>query len=95
MNTGTLTQETEILSRLIGPDNPTFSPEVARSILQLQFSDSDAARMNALAGKARAGTLTSDEEEALHGYLLVGAMVDFMHSKARLCLRDAPGGRNG
>ena len=43
-------------------------------------------RMNALADKARQGTLSRGEESQLDAYLFVGAVVDLMHSKARLSL---------
>lgn len=79
--------EAEILTRLIGPANPSFSADAARSVLQIQFSDNDARRANELAAKSRMGALIDDEQDQLHGYLFVGAMVDLMHSKARLSLR--------
>ena len=81
--------ETEILSRVVGPENPTFTPQVARSILELRFCDADTERMNELAAKARQGDLSEEEQSQLHGYLFVGAMVDLMHSKARLSLKNA------
>jgi hypothetical protein len=34
-----MSQETEILSRVIGPQNPSFTMEAARSILALRFGD--------------------------------------------------------
>jgi len=91
MNPAVTSPETEILSRVVGPQNPSFTPEVARSILELRFSDSDVDRMNELAAKAREGTLSDDEKSELHGYLFVGAMVDLMHSKARCTLRRSAG----
>ncbi len=83
-----ISAEAEILSRVIGPDNPSYTPDAARSILELQFVESDAERMNELAAKAREGSLTAEEEDQLHGYLFVGAMVDLLHSKARLSLKQ-------
>ena len=82
-----MSQETEILSRVIGPENPAFSDEAARSILAMRFNDADAQRMNALAAKARQGELTQEEESQLEAYLFVGALVDLMHSRARLSLK--------
>lgn len=87
MNPSMMSTETEILSRVIGPENPSFTPEAARSVLELRFSDADTDRLNELAAKARQGSLSEDEESQLHGYLFVGAMVDLMHSKARLSLK--------
>jgi hypothetical protein len=86
MTASTVSQETEILSRVIAPDNPNFSSEAARSILALRFSDADNEQMNALAAKARQGDLDTQEESLLNAYLVVGSLVDLMHSKARLSL---------
>jgi hypothetical protein len=87
MSSTTISQETEILSRVIEPENPSFSPEAAQSILSLGFGDADTKRMNVLAAKARQGTLDDQEESLLNAYLFVGAVVDLMHSKARLSLK--------
>ena len=94
MNRSIVSQETEILSRVVGPENPSFTPEVARSILKLRFSDADSDRMNTLAARARQGALSEEEESQLHAYLFVGAMVDLMHSKARLSLKQSGSGPN-
>lgn len=95
MNPSIASQETEILSRVVGPENPNFTPEVARSILELRFSPADNERMNELAAKAGQGTLSEEEESELHAYLFVGAMLDLMHSKARLSLRESDSGSHG
>jgi hypothetical protein len=87
MTASTISQETEILSRVIAPDNPDLSAEAARSILALRFTDADNERMNLLAAKARQGEIGVQEESLLNAYLLVGSLVDLMHSKARLSLK--------
>ncbi len=87
MISATISQESEILSRVISPDNPSFSVEAARSILKLGFTESDNERMNVLATKARQGNLDLQEESLLNAYLFVGSLVDLMHSKARLSLK--------
>lgn len=86
MSISTISQETEILSRVIAPDNPNLSSEAARSILALRFSEADNEQMNLLAARARQGVLDSQEESLLNAYLLVGSLVDLMHSKARMSL---------
>jgi hypothetical protein len=98
MSPSSISAEAEILTRVIGPDAPGFNPDApgfnpdaARSILQLRFNDADTSRMNELAAKARQESLSEDEEEQLHAYLLVGAKVDLMHSKARKTLKDFSG----
>ncbi len=95
LNSTITSPETEILSRVIGPENPSFTTDVARSILELRFSDADSDRMNKLAEKARHESLSEEEQSQLHGYLFVGAMVDLMHSKARLSLKQSGRGSNG
>jgi hypothetical protein len=95
MNPTALSQESEILSRVVDPTNPSFTPEVARSILRLQFSDADIEEMSQLAEKARQGSLGEEESARLHGYLFVGGMVDLMHSKARLSLKMPDDNPNG
>jgi uncharacterized protein YnzC (UPF0291/DUF896 family) len=43
--------------------------------------------MNALAERAREGTLTADEREELENYRRVGHLLGLMQSKARIALR--------
>lgn len=76
-----------LLSRVFDPEKVTFSAEAARSLLTLDFGESDREQMNALAAKARDGTLTIEEQQALDNYLFVGNILDIMHSKSRLYLR--------
>jgi len=48
---------TEILGRVIDPQNPSFTREAAQSALELQFPPRDVTRMNELAEKARSASL--------------------------------------
>ena len=77
---------TAILSRVLQAHGARFTPEVARTILQLQFDQSDRDRINALAEKNRGGILTEAEQQELQSYLLVGHLLDLLHSGARLAL---------
>ena len=95
MNPSIMSRETEILSRLIGPENPSFSDEAARSILAIRFDEADIERINALAAKGRLGDLSEEDESQLDAYLFVGAVVDLMHSKARLSLEKHAASPNG
>ncbi len=54
--------EAAILTRVAGPDEAAFSAAATKGILTLGFSPADKDRMHTLAAKARAGTLTSDEQ---------------------------------
>jgi len=78
---------TAILSRVFEAHASSFTPEAARSILQLKFDRIDIDRMNILAEKNRQGVLTEAEQQELQSYLLVGHLLDLLHSKARLALK--------
>jgi hypothetical protein len=84
----TTSPESQILARVIAPENPDFTADGARSILRLRFPESDIVRMNELAAKAREGLLSEIEEEELHGFRVAGAILDLLHSKARLSLKQ-------
>jgi hypothetical protein len=62
------------------------SPTAARALLRLKFSESDQQQMHELAAKARAGTLTPDEERLLDTYERLGCLLDIVHSKSRRVL---------
>jgi hypothetical protein len=85
--------EAAILSRLIGADDPTLSAAAAEGILTLGFSPDDKDRMHTLATRARAGTLTVDEQAEVEAYSRVGSLLGILKSKARRVLkrRDASG----
>jgi hypothetical protein len=79
--------EVGILGRLLEPEKADLPPEVARHILALQFGAADRERMNELAEKARAGTLSAEEEGILENFRHVGRLLALMQSKARLSLK--------
>jgi len=66
-----------------------LNAEAAQSILTIKLADTDRDRVNELAAKARAGTLTPEERALLDDYERVTAMLELMQSKARLSLRKA------
>ena len=77
-----------ILNRVLKAHASRFTPEVARSILQFKFDQIDIDRMNALAEKNRLGILTETEQQELQSYLLVGNLLDLLHSRARSALKQ-------
>ena len=89
MSVTTETSEFDILSRVIRPDNGTWSREAAESLLEFGFPPADLRRMNALAAKARQGTLSAREEAQLENYRIVGRLLELLQSKARLSLKQA------
>jgi hypothetical protein len=80
--------EVSILNRILRPKTPTFSPEAAEEILTLDFDQADKDRMRQLSAKARAGTLTADEDAEAGKYELVGHLLNIMQSKARRSLKE-------
>ena len=78
-----------IWERLVQPDKPDLAPDVARQFLKMRFSQKDVDRMNALAVKARHGSLKPDQKSELDEYFLAGGILALMQAKARLVLADA------
>lgn len=83
--------EAMILTRLVGPDPMTLSPEAARAILTIGFGQADKDRMQALAAKARAGTLTAEEQDEVEAYSRIGSLISILKSKARRSLKNKRG----
>ena len=79
----------EILVRTIQPAEGNLPVEAARSILSFHLSPTDWDRVNELAAKARAGTLTIEERAELDEYERVTCLLELMQSKARLSLKQA------
>ncbi len=88
MNAETTINEAEILSRIIAPEEPTLPPDTAKIILTFDFGKEDRDRMNVLAEKARAGTLTAEEQAELDCYERVGHFLSLLRSKARISLKQ-------
>jgi hypothetical protein len=79
--------EADIFRRIIDSGNPALTPEAARALLQLDFTDADQARMEELARKSNAGELTPDERSEFEGYVFVGDVLGMLQSRARLALQ--------
>ena len=75
--------ESAIWSRLLKPSRTKLTAEAARSLLRLDFAAEDKERMHGLAAKARDGSLTTTEQEAIRNYERVGNLLALMKSKAR------------
>jgi hypothetical protein len=90
MKTASLPPKTEaaVWLRILHP-NGEFTPEVAEAILQLAIPPDDKARMHDLSVKARAGTLTTAEEEEMDSYERAGALLSTLKSQARQTLKKS------
>lgn len=86
---GVKSAEAAILGRMFKPESDEFSPEVARSLLKLEFDAQDVARMHELAVRGQAGHLTPAEEDELESYRRIGRLLELMRSKARRSLARA------
>jgi hypothetical protein len=78
--------EAEVWLRILHPDRES-TPKVARALLGLSFSPAETARIRELSAKARAGTLTPDEEQQMDAIERAGALLSTLKSKARQILR--------
>lgn len=88
-NTSTIT-EADILSKVVAPNQPGISPEFARAIRDLHFTEKANKQIQKLLGKNNKGTINESERAVLDKYLRVGQFLDLMQAKARLSL-EQPG----
>jgi hypothetical protein len=67
-----------------------LSSGAARALLKLGFAERDQCRMRDLSAKARAATLTSQEQIELNTFEGLGCLLDIVHSQARRALNKKP-----
>jgi hypothetical protein len=79
-----------IWARLIQGHKHEISPEVARYLLSIEFGEDDRQRMQLLADRSEAGSLTPGEQAEFDGYLHVGNFLAVMQSRARVILGEQP-----
>ena len=87
-NTTTIT-EADILSEVVAPDQPGLSPEFARVILDLHFTDKANNQIRKLLDQNNKGTINETERAVLDKYLRVGQFLDLMQAKAKLSLEQS------
>jgi hypothetical protein len=88
MQTIAKSAEAMIWARVIAPEDNGLSPETARSLLEIRFSEKDKARMKELAERNQEGSLTEAERQELEGYVKVGDVLSLLHLKARRSLKS-------
>jgi hypothetical protein len=64
-------------------------PALAERILEMDFPEADAVRLEELNEKANEGLLNADEELELEAYIDIGNLLAVWQSKARQSLRNA------
>ena len=84
------TREAAIWARLIQAQRDELPPQVAEYLLSIAFGESDRQRMEQLAERSEAGTLTPEERAELESYLHVGNLLAVMQSRARVALQRKP-----
>lgn len=82
--------EVTILARVLANEKGLLSPEMARCILKVKFSDREKARMHDLAVRNQADALSPAEKEELYAYAKAGSLLSILKSKARRTLKIKP-----
>src|SRR4051794_14012011 len=82
--------EVSILARVFEDERGQLSPELARSILDVGFSDRDKARMHDLVVRNQGDALSPAEREELFAFAKAGTLLSILHSKARRTLGIKP-----
>jgi hypothetical protein len=83
--------ELDVLTQVIGPDEPPLSEELSRSLLAMRFTDEAEANIRSLLEKNNRGQLSTAEREALDRYLRVGQFIDLLQAQARIRLQQSAG----
>jgi hypothetical protein len=79
----------DIWGRVVIPGRGAITPEVAKLLLKITFSEEDQGRITALLEKNREDVLTPDEQEELEEFVRLDAFLSIIQSKARLSLKKA------
>jgi len=81
-------READIWARLVRMQDDALSADVARFLLSIDFAEADEERMQELADRSSAGTLTNQERAELDGYLHIANFLAVLQSKARVALKS-------
>jgi hypothetical protein len=81
--------EAAILSRVIEGSHFKMTPEAARALVFLGFSEIDKKKMHELAVKNQQGILSAEEESELDSYVRIGRFLDLLSAKAAKSLKAA------
>ncbi|HVX84104.1 MAG TPA: hypothetical protein VH253_04750 [Phycisphaerae bacterium] len=77
-------RNTDILSRILQPTE--LPQEMARRVLQWQFTQDDRLRLEELLDRNNANRLAPEEQHELQTYMVLGDMLNILHFQARLSL---------
>ena len=79
-----------VLKRMLDPVGYCLNPEAARRLSELRADPVVQQRVEELAGKSSAGTLTPDEREEYATYVAAAALIAILQAKARTLLAAQP-----
>jgi hypothetical protein len=82
--------EVTILARVFDDEHGLLPRELARAIVDLDFSERDKARMHDLAVRNQGDALSPGEKEELYGFAKAGTLLSILQSKARRTLKIKP-----
>ncbi len=85
--------EVAILARVLSSDKGKLSEDLARHMLDLEFSVRDKERMHDLAVRNQRDELSDIEKDELIAYAKAGTLLSILKSKARRSLKSKP--KNG
>ena len=77
------TAATDLLGRVIAPLGRCLTPHAAKEILSLRADEAASRRIEELAAKCDAGTLTPEERAEYQVFVEVGDLVALLQAKAR------------
>ena len=81
------TSEIAIFGRILSNGQAEMSSDLARYILTLGFGTEDQTRMQDLAERNQAGTLSDEEHAELMNFVGAGHLLALLHSRARKALQ--------
>ena len=82
--------EATILARVFDDERGLLPPDLARSILDVEFSERDKARMHELVVRNQNDALTPVEKKEMHYFGKAGDVLAILKSKARRTLGIKP-----
>ena len=88
--TTTADTEVTILARVFDDERGLLPRGLARSILDVDFSERDKARMHDLAVRNQADALSPEEKKELFALAKAGTLLGILNSKARRTLKIKP-----
>ena len=80
--------EADIWARLVRAHDEALSADLAKFLLSIDFAEEDEERMQELADRSSAGTLTSQERAEMDGYLHIANFLAVLQANSRVALKS-------